>query len=72
MQIDCETIPQQDVEKKSEFNAAATPPAIQANGDKRFCRKQSHALRPRKSNPIGAATLEYHSVPSIQTINVLK
>jgi len=49
-----EATPQQAVEKKSEFKAAAMPPRMQASGESFHCRKHSQALSPRKSSEKGA------------------
>src|ERR1035441_9591242 len=50
--------PQQAVEKKSEFKAAAMLPRMQAVGESFHCRKHSQALSPRNSSAKGAKIFE--------------
>ena len=46
----CEATPQHAVEKKAEFNAAANPPSVAANGENFNCRKKVQAPRPRMNS----------------------
>src|ERR1017187_4825475 len=55
--------PQQAVEKKSEFKAAAMPPRMQASGESLHCRKHSQALSPRNKSAKGAYIFEKMSLP---------
>src|ERR1035437_9386837 len=45
--------PQQAVEKKSEFRAAAIPPKMQAVGESFHCRKHSQALSRSEERRVG-------------------
>ena len=45
--------PQQEVEKKSEFSAAASAPRMQAHGESRSRRKQKHAPMPARNIAVG-------------------
>src|SRR6267378_1535212 len=53
-QIGCEATPQQAVEKKSEFSAAAKAPKMQAAGASLHWRKQNQAQRPTNRMAAGA------------------
>ena len=57
MAICCEATPQQAVEKKVEFNAAARPPSVAASGENFNCRKKNHAPTPSSHRAIGARNL---------------
>ncbi len=45
--------PQQAVEKKVEFKAAANAPSAAANGEKFNCLKKHHAQNPNKNKAMG-------------------
>ena len=63
MAICCEATPQQAVEKKAEFNAAASPPSAAASGDSFNCRKKVQAPRPRMNKARGWINFE-RTIPS--------
>ena len=70
MAICCDATPQHAVEKKSELNAAASPPNVAASGDNFICPKQNHAPTPRIHSAIGARNFEYPTGPMPQRVNV--
>ena len=58
MAICCDATPQHAVEKKAEFNAAASPPSAAASGESFNCRKKAHAPRPKMNSATGARNFE--------------